>query len=86
MSFDPDGHGNMEVSRARGVKKVTVAESIREDGTLITQVNCSFVVHHASWCEMTKDTLAELLNDQLGAEYVDPCHVDTFKIIEANND
>lgn len=86
MTTEATDHENLELSRARGVKKATVFESIQEDGTLIVQVYCSFMVHHASWCPVTKDTLSDLLNDQLGAEYVDPCHVDSFKIIEANND
>jgi 2-C-methyl-D-erythritol 4-phosphate cytidylyltransferase len=76
----------MSIKRARGVKKATVAESIRADGTLVTEVTCIFVVHHASRCEMDKDTLAGLINAAINGEYVDPAHVESFKIIEANND
>jgi len=86
VTDEADGHANLEIKRAKGVKKSRVAESIRADGTLVTLVNCSFVVHHAARCDMNEDTLAGLLNDQLAAEYVDPCHIDSFKIIEANND
>jgi hypothetical protein len=86
MSNDPKGHGNMEVPRQKGVSPKMVANSIEKDGTLVTQVFCSFVVHHAAWCEMTKETLAELISDQLGGEDVHAYHVDSFKIIEANEE
>ena len=76
----------MAITRQRGVKRATVAEAIRKDGTLVTEVTCSFVVSHAAWCGMSRDTLAELLNDALDAEHIDPCHINSFKIIEANND
>jgi len=86
MAKDPEEHDNMYLKRARGVKKATVAESIREDGTLVTEVTCSFVVSHAARCNMDEDTLTDLLNDALAAEHIDPCHINSYKIIEANNE
>lgn len=86
MTDEADGHANLEIKRAKGVKKSRVAESIRADGTLVTMVTCSFVVHHAARCGMDEDTLVDVLNAQLNADYIDQCHIDSFKIIEANND
>jgi hypothetical protein len=86
VTEDPEGHDNLYIKRDRGVTKARVVESIRKDGTLVTEVTCTFVVSHAARCNMNEDTLAGLLNDALAAEHIDPCHIDSFKIIEANND
>ena len=75
-------HENIHAGRAKGVKRATVRESIKKDGTLVLLVSAEFVVHHAAREPITDSTLAGLIADQGVTEQ----NIHLFKIIEANNE
>lgn len=80
-------HPNTDLKRCKTLKKKQVKKAIKEDGALVIAVKCGFVIHHAADVEVTKDTLAELLNSHLSAcreGYIDPVNVDSFKVIDTD--
>lgn len=80
-------HPNMNLKREKGLKKKQVKKAIKEDGALVIEVQCGFVIHHAADVEVDKDSLAELLNHHLsatGVGYIDPINVDSYKVIDTD--